>query len=328
MRAFSVGDVTVQPGSTARGKLGSIYLSDGTAVDIPLIVVNGAQAGPALWVSAAMHGQELSGIGVIWELVKNRIDPAKLRGTVVAAPLLNPLSFNGGTYFTPQDGYNINRVFPGDPKGLTTQRLASLVLEEGIRKVDYLIDFHANPEPAMYFSIIKDAQDRAVWEKSREMAEAFGITIVEMVSKYEAHRTGTMTDTAMQMGKPSMTVELVPWRRVSPLAVRVGVKGVLNVMKKLGMVDGEIEPQDEIQVVGGRLTRTEVTANRGGLVQEYKDAGDPVRKGEVIGHIVDAYGEPLEEIVSPVDGWLLAFPLLGNQAVFTGDLLAFFLFEK
>lgn len=328
MSNFTIGDVVAEAGTVARGKLGSVYLSDGTAVDIPLMIVNGAEDGPVLWVSAAMHGQELSGIAVVWDIVKQHLDPQTLRGTVVAPPLLNPLSFNGGTYFTPQDGYNINRVFPGDADGLLTARMAHLVLEEGVKKVDYLIDFHANPEPAMYFSIVKESEDQAVWETSRGMADAFGITTIEMILKYEAHRTGTMTDAALQLGKPSLVIELIPWRRISPEAVQVGVRGVLNVMKHLDMIDGETEPQSDVLVLDRRLTRTEVTASRGGLVREYKAPGDPVSEGEVVGHVVDTFGDPVEEIVSPVDGWLMAFPLLGNQAAGTGDILAFFAFEK
>lgn len=327
MKPFSIGNLKVKPGTKANGKLGSLYLSNGSVVDIPVMVVHGAAEGPVLWVSAAMHGQEISGIGVIWDLVRG-LDPAKLRGTLVAAPLLNPLSFNGGTYYTPQDGYNVNRVFPGDAKGLTTARLANMILEEGVKKADYLIDFHANPEPAMYFSIVKESQDKDVWAASRAMADAFGITTVEMILKFEAHRMGTMTDTAINLKKPGITIELVPWRRMSPVAVRVGVRGVLNVMKHLKMVDGQQEKQTEVLVIGGRLTRTEVMANRGGLLVGLKAAGDKVAKGEAVARIVDHYGEPVEDILSPIDGWLLALPWLDNQAANTGDMVGFFLFPR
>jgi predicted deacylase len=328
MESFAIGNIVVQPGSVAKGILGTLYLSNGSSVDIPLMVVHGSRPGPVLWVSAAMHGQELSGIGVVWELVRQRLNPATLSGTVVAAPLLNPLSFNGGTYYTPQDGYNVNRVFPGDPKGLTTQRLANMILEGGVKRADFLIDFHANTEPAMCFTIVKESKDEEVWNASRAMAKAFGITVVEMVLKYEAHRMGTMTDMAISLRKPSITIELIPWRRMSPKAVSTGVRGVLNVMKHLGMIGGEQEAQNEVLVIPGRMTRTELMANRGGLVRFLKDAGDPVKKGEVVAEVVDHYGEAIEDVVSPVDGWQLAFPLLDNQAVNTGDLLAFFLFPK
>lgn len=327
MTVFSIGDIKVESGSVARGRLGSVYLSDGTCVDIPLAVIHGAKPGPVLWVSAAMHGQELSGIGVIWELMKT-LSPASLRGTVVFAPMLDPFSFTGGTYYTPQDGYNFNRVWPGDPKGLLTARMANLTLEEGIKKADYLIDLHANPEPAMCFSIIKETADQKVWKKCREMADAFGITTIEMILKFEAHRTGTMTDTALSLGKPSLVIELIPWRRISPIAVQVGVRGVRNVMKKLGMLDETIEKQKDIPVLTGRLTRTEATANKGGIVRTFKGIGEAIKKGEIVGQIVNIFGDSVEGVVSPVDGWILAWPWFGNQAVGTGDILVFFVFKK
>ena len=329
MESIKIGNVEGSPGEVKQGILGSVHLSDGTPINIPIFVVQGTEPGPVLWVSAAMHGQELGGIGVVWELVHNRLDPKALRGTVVASPMLNPLSFTGGTYFTPQDGYNVNRVFPGNPNGLLTHRLVDLIYREGVQKADYIIDFHANPDPAMHFTIIKEPPDDAeTWEKSKGMAEAFGVTIIEMELKYEAHRTGTLVDAALSLRKPSVIIELTPWRRITPEAVEVGTRGTLNAMKYLGMIDGEIEPQEGIQIIDGRLTRTEITATKGGLVRQNKPLGDPVTKGEVIGHILNVYGEEIEPIVSPVDGWLLAFPLLDNQAAGTGDFLAFFAFKK
>lgn len=328
MELITIGNVVGSPGQVKKGSLGSLYLSDGTAINIPIFVVQGAKPGPVLWVSAAMHGQELGGIGVVWELVHNRLDPQLLRGTVVASPLLNPLSFTGGTYFTPQDGYNINRVFPGSASGLLTQRLADLIYREGLQKCDYVIDFHANPDPALHFTIIKESDDRETWQKSKAMAQAFGVTVIEMEMRYEAHRTGTLVEAVLALGKPAVIVELTPWRRITPEAVQVGARGVLNVMKHLDMLDGEPESQAGIQILEGTLTRTEITATRGGLVKQYKTVGDPVTEGEVVGHIVDVYGEEVEPIVSPVDGWLMAFPLLDNQAAGSGDFLAFFAFPK
>ena len=326
MSTFTIGDLNLNPGESAKGKLGTFYLSDGTAVNIPVMAVRGEQDGPVLWVSAAMHGQELSGIPVVWEIIKKRVDPKTLRGTIVGAPLLNPFSFNGRTYFTPEDGYNVNRVFPGDPNGLLTHRLANLIFEN-IKKCDYLIDFHCNVASAMYFSIIKETVDKEAWAKSQQIAEAFGITNIEMILKHEAHRTGTMGDSAGELGKPILIIELVPWRSIDPQAVRVGVKGVLNVMKSIDMIDGEIEPQDEIKVIKRRLSRTEINPYRGGLVTEFVGVGDEIKKGQLIGQVVDVYGDPVEDIISPVDGWLLAWPMINNQAAGTGEHVAFLAFE-
>lgn len=326
MSAFSIGELTVNPGERVQGNLGRFYMSDGSEVKIPLMVLRGKQEGPKLWLGAAMHGQELSGIPVIWRIVKELVDPETLRGTVVGAPLLNPFSFNGRTYFTPEDGYNVNRVFPGDPKGLLTHRLANLIFEEGVKKCDYLIDFHCNMSTAMYFSIIKGAPGEEAFEKSKMMAEAFGITTIEMILKHEAHRTGTLGDEAGKVGKPDLTIELVPWRVIDPEAVEVGVRGVLNVMKVLDMIDGEVEKQT-VDVISGRLSRTELNATRGGLVSKLVDVGEPIKKDQLIGHIVNPFGDPIEDIVSPVDGWLLAWPMINNQSAGTGEHVAFLAFR-
>lgn len=328
VKTFSIGDISVKAGERAKGKLGTFYLSDGTPVDIPIMVVRGEQEGPTLWLSAAMHGQEMSGIPVVWEIINQRVDPKDLRGTIVGAPLLNPFSFNGRTYFTPEDGYNVNRVFPGDADGLLTHRLANLIFEEGVKKCDYLIDLHCNPATAMYFSIIKGSEGEATFEKSKRMANAFGITAIEMILKHEAHRTGTMSDEAGKIGIPALTVELIPWRSISREAVQVGIRGVMNVMKSIGMVDGEIQPQSEIQVLTGQLSRTELMVTGGGIINDFVDVGDSVKKGQVIGQIVDLYGDPVEDLVSTVDGWLLAWATVHNQAAGSGDFATFLAFEK
>jgi predicted deacylase len=325
---FSIGDITVRAGERATGKLGTFYLSDGTAVDIPLMVLRGELEGPVLWLSAAMHGQEMSGIPVVWNIIKERVDPRSLRGTIVGAPLLNPFSFNGRTYFTPEDGYNVNRVFPGDAHGLLTHRLANLIFEEGIKRCDYLIDLHCNPATAMYFSIVKGSEGEATFEKSKEMAEAFGLTTIEIILKHEAHRTGTMSDEAGKIGIPGITIELVPWRSISPEAVQIGVRGVLNVMKTLRMIDGERQLQQGIKVLSGQLSRTELMVDRGGIINDFVEVGDPVEKGQIIGQIVDHYGEPVEDIISTVDGWLLAWATVHNQAAGSGDFATFLAFEK
>lgn len=327
MTTFNIGDIKLAPGERAQGKLGTFYQSDGTEVAIPVMGVRGRREGPVLWLSAAMHGQEMSGIPVVWQIIKELVDPETLRGTVVGSPLLNPFSFNGRTYFTPEDGYNVNRVFPGDAEGLLTHRIANLIYEEAVKKCDYLIDFHCNVSSAMYFSIIKGSEEEEAFRKSREMADAFGVTTIEMILAHEAHRTGTMSDEARKAGKPMLVLELIPWRMIDPQAVDVGVRGTLNVMKQLDMIDGDVEPQGAVQVLDGRLSRTELKVTRGGIVDKAVDVGDVIEKGQVLGHIVDAYGDPVEEIVSTVDGWLLAWPMIHNQAAGSGDHVAFLAFR-
>lgn len=323
---MKVGNLEVAPGTSEKGRLGTFYREDGAAVHIPLIVVNGSEDGPILWLSAGMHGQELSGVGVIWELVNERIESSNLHGAVIAAPFMNPFSFTGGTYFTPQDGLNLHNAFPGDPEGSLTERLANLVYEQGIKKADVVIDLHCNPENAMMFTYAFDPDDQGVGLEGYQLAKAFGLTTVDDTPKPEGV-SADIQDAAYHLGKPSFLVELTPYYSISPQAVAVGVRGVLNVMKTLKMVEGEIEPQDDVLVIEGRLGITFGTSSRGGFVIPETSLGADVKKGQIVGRVVDFFGDPLEEIVSPVDGWMLTWPYL-NQSVFSGDLVAMYVYAK
>jgi len=186
---------------------------------------------------------------------------------------------------------------------------------------DYLLDFHCNPYPAMCFALYGLSDNQEVGLKSHALARAFGITTIEMRLDLEAHRTGTMMEAAHRLGKPMIVVELFPWRRIDPLAVEVGVRGALNVMKSLEMIVGEPEPQEGIVILEGKLTRVEILANTGGIVIPVKGIDEPVSQGEIVGMLMDGYGDVVEEFRSPVDGWLLAWPY-DNQAAGTGDLVA------
>jgi len=321
----SFGDVDVPRGEVAFGSLGAVYRPDGSQCHIPIIVVHGAEDGPILWLGSAMHGPEITGTEVIRRLCRETLDPRTLKGAVVAAPIMNPFAYNAHVMNTPHDGYNLNRVFPGGDSQLSF-RLAKLIWEEGAGKADYIIDYHANPDPAIMFSLVKEGSGD-VEARSSAMARAYGITIINMRRSLETHRSGSLTDLAVQSGVPSITIELVRWRRMDEVAVASGLRGTLNVMVNLGMVDGRIEPQDQCQVIKGRLTRCEVTASRGGLVHPLKDAGGVVRKDEPIALVRDAYGDVVETVISPVDGYILAYPFLGNQTVGTGDFVAFIAFH-
>lgn len=319
---LSVGNLQVAPGDVGFGHIEGIYLQDSSLVNIPIIVMRGKTDGPILWIDSTMHGPEIPGAEVIRRLMRETLDPADLRGAVIAAPILNPLAFRAQEMNTPQDGYNLNRVFPGSPQGLTSQRLAARILNDGVLRADAAINFHANPQPAIPFAIIGGADDSTA-QRQQQMADAFGITTIRTRISNEPHRTGTLSGTAGAAGKPVLVIELIPWRRFDEAGITVGLRGTLNVLRHLGMLDGAIEPQTDTIVIPGPLTRTEVTTNKGGLAYPLKDAGDAVRAGETILLLRNPYGDVVEEVRSPVDGWVLAFPFMLNQSAVTGDFVAF-----
>ena len=326
---IQVGSITAAPGEIKLGKLDCGYLPDSSVVSMPLIVINGSEEGPTILLSCCMHGTEVPGMEVIRRVTREIVDPKKLRGTIIAAPILNPYAYNYHVMNTPQDGYNLNRVFPGESDSLLSHRLADLIFTELVGRSDCIIDFHANPSPALNFTIVKrgNNMNEETFKKSMGMADAFGMTVIEMITEHESHRTGTIGECAADNNVPSITLELLYWRRQDEESVAAGVVGTLNVLKYFNMIDGEIENVD-VQKFEGHLTRTELTADKGGVVHYHKSVGQWVKKGELIGVIRDPWGDIIDEIIAPIDSWILAWPLLANQTCTTGDLLAMFAFPK
>jgi predicted deacylase len=240
------------------------------------------------------------------------------------------MAFQAATYDTPEDGYNLNRVFPGNPRGTVTSRLAHILFQE-VKRCDFVIDLHANAVPAMQFAIIAHAPDQSVVDRSFEIGRQFGITTrlmkVSEESKWATMRAGQLLECAAIEGIPGIIVELLYWYRIDPLSADVGTRGVLNVLKALEMLDGDIEKQP-IRVFEGELSGAETTCDEGGLVFMTKSVGDDVVEGETIAIIRDPYGDVLEEVKAPVTGWVTAYPLRKNQNAISGDTVAFFMYRK
>lgn len=312
----------VQRGSSALIPYKVAELSDGTPVEIPLIVVRGSQDGPTMWLDALVHGPEMPGYEVVRRIGRELVVGENLRGTLVATPILNPLAFRASTMHTPQDQYNLNRLFPGAENGLLGQRMAYRIFNDLVSVADYVLDLHANPLPALPFTLSMAGSSWA-HETTRQMADAAGLTAIEMRLANEAHRFGTLTAAALGAGKPALTIELVGWRRILGYSVEIGVRAVLNVLKSLAMLDGDPELQSTANVIPGALSRVAVTVGSGGIIQFTKQPGDQIATGETIALVRNAYGDVTEEVRTPIDGYLLAYPLIDNQASSTGEEIAF-----
>ncbi len=334
---FRLGDLVVGPGQLGRGALTVAWERDGSPVNLPLLVAHGAEPGPTLLLTAGMHGIEVGGCEVVRQVLRERsglatrgaaggLELSALRGTVIAAPVLNPFAFRAAEMSTPEDELNLNRVFPGSATGLTSHRLAHAIMTELVARADYLIDLHSNVVPALAFTIVKPTANREVEATSRAMAEAFRLTTIELRLALESHRTGTLMEAALALGKPGITIELIGTRTLEPTSIEAGVRGTFNVLRALGLLAGELEAQTTVRVLSGRLTRTEVTVSRGGILHQLVPVGGEVRRGEVFAHLRDPWGDVVEELRSPVDGWVLAYPLRMSQAVLTGNYVAFLAF--
>ncbi|MBI3997793.1 MAG: succinylglutamate desuccinylase/aspartoacylase family protein, partial [Armatimonadetes bacterium] len=135
---------------------------------------------------------------------------------------------------------------------------------------------------------------------------------------------GLLQEAALDAGKPALTVELSGGYYWEESSVRAGVTGVLNVMKFLQMLDGSPEPQTEVLVIPGRLTnRQHLTCERGGLIRPLKPLGARVRPGDPLVAIYDLFGNELEIITSPIEGWVITYPLTRNRTAVSGDTVVF-----
>jgi predicted deacylase len=333
MKALTIGSLSVAPGSKSRMVLGSVHLPSGITTGIPCIVANGVEEGPTLVISGATHGNEIAGTAATIELMRT-LDPQRMRGAVIAIPVANPLALDQGSYVTPQDGRNMaSRIYWGaNPNGTMTERLGA-ILSPIYQRADYYIDIHGNHEPAapMCMLFLSCSRDADVREKTIKLGNAFGVTPVDM-SDPVAHPAwvGSVDQypvpVALANGTPALMVELVSSHTV--LDASRGRKGVMNVMKELKMMEGSREAQEPAALPGRYHYWGSLAATAAGLAWPRVAPGRLVAKGDPVIDITDLWGDVLETLKSPAEGflWSINGALYGDRthAVPEGSDLGFF----
>ncbi len=316
---FHVGTARAAQGTVETGVLPIAIGMDAREVTIPVAVAHGIEPGPVLLVEGGLHGIEIATIEICRKLIQEKLIPSRLKGTVIVAPQLNPWAYMSSIRFTPQDCQDMNRVFPGTGGSTLSYQVARVVTRELLDRADYVIDCHSCNPPSLHFTIVGEEGTPDVRAKSIEMAQAFGYPVVNANTAY----VGTLSGYCLAQGKPTITPEFVFSRRLDPVSIETGVTGVMNVLKRLGMMPGNIE---EVEVPGAFneiMTYVSVGATRGGLCFFSRQCGDRVRKGDQLAVLRDFWGNEMESIVAPHDGIVIAYPLQGNQAAGTGDKIAY-----
>ena len=263
-------------------------LASGMELRLPVHRVRGAQPGPVLGVTAGVHGDEYLPIEVVRRLV-SELDPAQLRGTVLAMPVVNPLSFESQTRNLPIDMLNLNRVFPGDRDGWLTEQLAAVVCEQFLPGIELLVDLHAGgAQPTVDYVYIQN--DEA-------SSRAFGFPVLYRPPHPFA---GTLSDVAMARGIRSLVVEMGGGMLANDVYLERGLRGVYNVLKFMQMLPGEPQAAGPQTVVTDmRVMRPHV----GGLLYPgvtLKDIGQVVDEHTLLGSVISPYTfETLEEMRAP-----------------------------
>jgi predicted deacylase len=270
---------------------------------IPITVIRGARTGPTLALIAGNHGYEYPPILALQRL-RGQIDPAELSGRIVMVHTANMPSFLGRTvYFSPVDGKNLNRVYPGRIDGTVSERIAYAITREVIEPADYVLDLHCGDgnewlRPYVYQHVTGDtAMDHAI----ARLVMAFGIdhVVVDRDRPTDPARSLYCSTTAITRGKPAMTVESGSLGVSDEESVERIVNGIHGVLRELRMKEGGPAPVARPVY----LDPTEVvTSPETGILYAHAECNQTAPRGALLAHITDFFGKTIGEVRSPLDG--------------------------
>jgi predicted deacylase len=326
-QTFQVGSLQVPPGQARNGYLEVPSGPDGQT-RIPVTVINGATRGPVLAVIAGNHGYEYPPILAARRLSAS-LAPQKLRGRVIIVHVANLPSFLKRTiYYSPVDGKNLNRVYPGTPDGTLSERIAYVITTEVIERSDYLVDLHCGDgneslRPYSYWMPIGDSK---VDEPARQMAIAFGLdhVLVDRSRPKDPKASLYCSSTAMTRGKPALTIESGGMGRSEDEGeIHAIEKGVTNLMHHLKMLDGAIDTPAQVTWYEQTevLRFPETLEDKAGLFQARAKKMQLVEKGELLGVVTDYFGKQIFELRAPFAGEI--FYIIGTPPISAGEPLAF-----
>ena len=303
-----IGQESVSPGASAHLEIPVARLFTGNWLALPVAVVNGRAAGPRLWLSAAIHGDELNGLEII-RRVLGQIDPKRLRGSVIAVPVVNVFGFVEQDRYLP-DRRDLNRSFPGSPNGSLAARLAHLFIEEVVRQCQYGLDLHTG---SLHRENLPQIRANLKDPETRRLAEAFAAPFMYPAKPIP----GSLRATAVRMGVRCLVYEGGGPLRFNDDAINCGVVGALRLMTELGMWQAEeAEPPPTFEATSTRWIR----AGRSGILHLSTTLGERVKKGQVLGHIsIDFLTTKSRRVRAPNDGLVIAYT--NNPLVNQGDAL-------
>lgn len=306
---FAIADATIAPGTARDVAFQITTLATGTPSALAIRVLHGARPGPAVFVSAAIHGDEIIGTAIIQRLAQE-CDPQALAGTLLLVPVANIFGFMTRSRYLP-DRRDLNRSFPGSANGSLAGQLANIFYREVVGRCTLGIDIHS---AAIHRYNLPQIRIAAGNTRLIELAMAFGAPVI-MESPL---RDGSLRDLAHKQGVDMLLLEAGEALRFDRLSVETGVAGVNRVLAHLGM----IEADDGLTEVGipARANRSVwVRSPRGGVAHFVRESGDPVRTGDVLGCVTGLFGEDAQDMVSPADGIIIGHATL--PVVHQGDAL-------
>lgn len=318
-QSLTVGTATAKPGEVTRGAIPAGDLAGGVKVDIPVVVINGAEGGPTFWVNAAIHGDEPEG-PLACALAVKQIDAAKLRGAVVLVPCVNPLAFSAAERGNPLDTftYDMNRIYPGKPDGYFSDRVAHAHWQAMKDVADLEISIHSGGAHSFLDkAIFVDERPESV-ELAKAMGEGWGCIMSNFT------KAGSPMAALNNAGKVGITVELGGRSYTSPERFRyVGeelAKSIVNICYHYDMLDGTATYPSDATI--GQQEALLAPASGIFLPEEGVDFLTPMKKGTKIARIINIFGDEVGALHAPADGMFFGLRALPNVNI--GDWCCFF----
>ena len=298
--AFNIAGQQIAAGSVKMVNLPVSILPDHTPVTLSVEVHHGKREGPTMFVSAAVHGDEVIGVEIVRRLLRTP-QLAHLRGTLLVVPVVNSFGFLNRSRYLP-DRRDLNRCFPGHPSGSLGSRLAHIFLNEIVLRCDSGIDLHSAAVHRTNLPQIRISPRDAV---TANMANAFGAPVVLTSSL----RDGSLRAEAASRGTPVLLYEAGEGLRFDEMAVRAGVAGILRVMRSLSMLPAKGIAKAKAKPYLCKSSSW-VRAPAGGLLRTFRAEGELVDAGDVLASVADPFGAVETDITAPSSGILIGRAIL------------------
>jgi predicted deacylase len=287
-----IGGAAVPPDARRTLELPIPHLYTHTEMAMVVHVIRGRQDGPRLFVSAAMHGDEILGIEIIRRLVRHRA-LGRIRGTLLAVPIVNPYGVLDQSRYLP-DRRDLNRSFPGSNTGSLAARLAHLFMSEIVSNATHGIDLHTGAQHRFNLPQVRAELDDP---ENLRLARAFDVPVLLDSSI----RDGSLRAVVSELGLPMLVYEAGEALRNDEMSVRLGVRGVLGVMRELDMLPAARSARRNREPYVSKSSRW-IRAPKSGVLLGIKPLGSDVTEGEKLALVADPYGESEEPIIAEFPG--------------------------
>ncbi|PWQ97517.1 succinylglutamate desuccinylase [Leucothrix arctica] len=294
MDILRIGEFEILPGEQRKIELPVAKLYTDAEVSLPVHIIRAKKPGPTIFISAAVHGDELNGI----EIIRRLISQNKLKisnGTLIAVPMVNVYGVVNQSRYMP-DRRDLNRCFPGSAKGSLAGRVAHIFLNEIVKHCDYGIDLHTG---AIHRSNLPQIRADMSCSETKELAEIFGVPVVLNSNLVD----GSLRESAVKNETKILLYEAGEALRFDEFSIRAGMKGIVNILQHLGMKRKSTAKKKRTPFIanGSQWVR----ANASGIVNNIVDLGDQITKGQVLAEIGSPYGEVLDSVIASRSGILI-----------------------